>query len=326
MIFSKTPFRISLFGGGTDFPEWFNNNKSLVISATIDKYATIGVRYLPPFFEKKYRIVWSKIDLVNNINNISHPAVKSILKYTKEKKGIELHYYGDLPARSGLGTSSSFAIGLLNIISFLQKKKISKEKLSKDAINIERKILKEKGGWQDQIIIAHGGLKFIEFYKNDFLISNTGLNEKNIKKLGDSLVLFYTGSNRESYKIQKFFLDNINNLNLELKEINNLAHTAKEIISSGKNLHEIGRLLNESWKIKKQFSNKISNPKVDFIYETGIKAGAIGGKLLGAGKSGFILFYCPKDRQKNLILKLKKFIHVPFNFINQGSTIIDKIG
>ena len=123
MIFSKTPFRISLFGGGTDFPEWFSNNKSLVISATIDKYATIGVRYLPSFFEKKYRIVWSKIDLVNNINDISHPAVKSILKYTKEKKGIELHYYGDLPARSGLGTSSSFAIGLLNIISYLQKKK-----------------------------------------------------------------------------------------------------------------------------------------------------------------------------------------------------------
>lgn len=198
--------------------------------------------------------------------------------------------------------------------------------MSIDAINIERKILKEKGGWQDQIIIAHGGLKFIEFYKNNFLISNTGLDDQNIKKLSDSLVLFYTGSNRESYKIQKFFINNINNLNLELKDINNLAHNAKEIISSGKNLNEIGRLLDESWKIKKKFSKKVSNPKIDLIYETGIKAGATGGKLLGAGKSGFILFYCPKDKQKNLILKLKKFIHVPFNFINQGSTIIDKIG
>ena len=144
MIFSKTPFRISLFGGGTDFPEWFNDNKSLVIAATIDKYATIGVRYLPSFFEKKYRIVWSKIDLVNNVNDISHPAVQSILKYTKEQKGIEIHHYGDLPARSGLGTRSSFAIGLLNIISFLQKKKLRRTKFQIDALNKKKTIYKKK--------------------------------------------------------------------------------------------------------------------------------------------------------------------------------------
>ena len=326
MIFSKTPFRISLFGGGTDFPEWFSNNKSLVISATINKYATIGVRYLPPFFEKKYRIVWSKIDLVNHINKISHPAVKSILKYTKEQEGIELHHYGDLPARSGLGTSSSFAIGLLNIINHLQKTKISKQKLAIDSINIERNILKEKGGWQDQVIIANGGLKFIEFYDDKFSVSNTGISKKKIKNLGDSLVLFYTGSNRDSYKIQKFFLENIKNLDSQLNEINSLAIEGKKIISSGQNFNEIGRLLHESWKIKKYFSKKVSNPKIDFIYDKGMKAGATGGKLLGAGKSGFILFYCSKGKQKNLISKLKGFIHVPFNFVNHGSRIIDNIG
>ena len=204
MIFSKTPFRISLFGGGTDFPEWFSKNKSLVISATIDKYATIGVRYLPSFFGKKYRIVWSKIDLVNNMNQISHPAVREILKYTKENRGIELHHYGDLPARSGVGSSSSFVIGLLKIISYLQNKKISNTKLAADSIKIERNILKEKGGWQDQVIIANGGLKFIEFYKNNFSVIKPDIRKK-IKNLSDSLVLFYTGSNRDSYKIQKFF-------------------------------------------------------------------------------------------------------------------------
>ena len=321
MIFSKTPYRISLFGGGTDFPEWFNKNKSLVISATINKYATIGVRYLPPFFGKKYRIIWSKIDLVNNINQISHPSVKAILKFTKENRGIELHHYGDLPARSGIGSSSSFAIGLLKIISYLQNKEISKNKLALDSINIERNILQEKGGWQDQVIIANGGLKFIEFYNNKFSIQKPNINQKKIKNLSDSLVLFYTGSNRDSYKIQKFFIDNLKNLDAELKEINNLAISAKKIISTGKNFDEIGRLLNESWMIKKTFSKKVSNNKIDLIYRDGLKAGAIGGKLLGAGKSGFILFYCEKDKQKNLISKFKKFVHVPFNFQNEGSIL-----
>ena len=183
MIFSKTPYRISLFGGGTDFPEWFNENKSFVISSTIDKYANISIRYLPPFFEKKNRIVWSKIETIDNIDEISHPSIKAILKYFKEKKGVELHHYGDLPARSGIGSSSSFTVGLLNLLFNLQKKKVTKEKLSKIAIHVEKNLLKEEGGWQDQVIVSRGGFNEIEFSNDRFKISKVDIDNKAKKKI-----------------------------------------------------------------------------------------------------------------------------------------------
>jgi D-glycero-alpha-D-manno-heptose-7-phosphate kinase len=186
MIFSKTPYRISLFGGGTDFPEWFNDNKSLIISSTIDKYANIGIRYLPPFFEKKNRIVWSKIELTNTISDISHPSIKAILKYFNENKGVEIHHFGDLPARSGIASSSSFTVGLLNLLFFLNKKKISKKKLSEIAIYIEKTILKEEGGWQDQIIVSEGGFNEIAFFDNKFKISKINIDTKTKKNLDET--------------------------------------------------------------------------------------------------------------------------------------------
>ena len=321
MIFSKTPYRISLFGGGTDFPEWFNENNSFVISTTIDKYANIGIRYLPPFFEKKNRIVWSKIELTNSISSISHPSVKAILKYFKEKKGIELHHFGDLPARSGIGSSSSFTVGLLNLIFHLKNKKITKKKLSQMAIHIEKNILKEESGWQDQISVSMGGFNEIKFFNNNFNFSSIKINENSKKKLDDSLLLFYTGVPRYSSNIQKVFKKNIKNLTSELKEITEIAKEGKKIILSQKNYDDLGKLLHESWIVKKKFSNKISNKVVDEIYERGIQSGAIGGKLLGAGTNGFILFYCKKDNQKKLISALKNFVHVPFKFEDKGSHI-----
>ena len=307
MIYSKTPYRISLFGGGTDFPEWFENNKSLVITTSINKYATIGIRYLPSFFEKKNRIIWSKIELVNSINQIKHPAIKAILKKYDENNGIELYHYGDLPARSGIASSSAFVVGLLNLMNFINKKKISKE----------------DGGLQDQIITSVGGFKEIFFYKKEIKYKEICVNEKKIKEINSSLLLLYTGGFRKSYLIQKEFKKNIKNLSRELCLINQIATEAKKIILSEKNYDEIGYLLNESWKIKKKFNKKISNSEIQDIYDTAIKSGATGGKMLGAGSKGFMILYCPMNRKNKILTNLKKLVHIPFLFENKGTHIIN---
>lgn len=322
MLFAKIPYRASLFGGGTDFPEWFEKNNSLVISTTINKYATIGLRYLPPFFDHKYRIVYSKIDLVNKIDQISHPVVKAAFKFYREKKGIELLYHGDLPARSGIGTSSSFTVGLIYLLHKLHNKNISKNELAKQAIKIERDVLQEEGGWQDQIIVANGGFKFINFQKKSFSIENININKKSIKKLSNSLLIFYTGGNRNSYDIQKNFKKKISSLNPELNSIYQIALEAKKIILSEKNYRDLGPLMNETWQIKKKLNNLTSNQKIDEIYNLALKSGATGGKLLGAGSAGFLILYCSRNYQSKLIKALGKLIHIPFDFETEGATFI----
>ena len=323
MIFSQIPYRISLFGGGTDFPEWFMENNGLVISTTINKYATIGLRYLPPFFHHKYRIVYSKIDLTNTIDQISHPVVRAALKFYKEKKGIELHYYGDLPARSGIGSSSSFTVGLIHLLSKIKNKNISKNELAKQAIKLERQILGEAGGWQDQIIVAHGGFKFINFKKKSFSVQNININKKNIKKVSNSLLMFYSGDVRNSYIIQESFKKNISKLNSELKSIYEIAKEAKKIILSEKNYNDLGIMMNESWQIKKKLNYLVSNEKINEIYDLAIKSGATGGKLIGAGTAGFLIFYCPKNYQSKVIKALNKLIHIPFEFESEGAISIE---
>jgi len=325
IIFAKAPYRISLFGGGTDFPEWFYKNPSSVISFSINRYATIGLRELPPFFEEKYRIIWSKIETVKKLSLIKHPVVKKILELKKIKHGIEMHHYGDLPARSGVGSSSSFTVCLIGLLNYFLGKKIDKITLAKDAINFERNLLNEIGGWQDQIIVSLGGFKKINFHHKEFSYKNFYLQKKSLNEIEESLVLFYTGFSRNSYEIQKEFKKNLSKLSTELKTINQLAIQAEKIILSEKNYHEIGSLLNESWKIKKTFSKLVSNNRIDQIYETAINSGASGGKLLGAGHNGFMLFYCPKNQQKKLFKSLKKLVHVPFNFDYDGFKIMNKI-
>lgn len=324
MIFSKIPYRISLFGGGTDFPEWFNKNNGLVISTTINKYATIGLRYLPPFFHHKYRIVYSKIDLANTIKQILHPVVRAVLEFYKEKKGIELHYFGDLPARSGIGSSSSFTVGLINLLNEIKNKNISKNELARQAIKIEREVLGEAGGWQDQIIVAYGGFKFISFKNKNFSIQNINIKKKTIKNLNNSLLMFYSGEARSSYLIQENFKKNIPKLNYELESIYEIALEAKKIILSEKNYADIGKLMNESWQIKKKLNYLVSNDKINQIYDLAIKSGATGGKLLGAGTAGFLIFYCPKNYQSKVIKALDKLIHIPFEFESEGARIIKK--
>jgi D-glycero-alpha-D-manno-heptose-7-phosphate kinase len=318
MIFSQIPYRISLFGGGTDFPEWFNNNDSMVISTAINKYATIGIRYLPGFFNHKYRIVYSKIDLVNKISQISHPVVRTGLDYYGVKQGIELCHYGDLPARSGIGSSSSFTVGFVYLINKLKNKDISKNQIAKEAIKLEREIMGESGGWQDQIIASYGGFKFINFKKKRFEVRNINIKQKNIKKLSNSLLMFYSGDVRNSYIIQENLKKKIPKLNYELNLLCDLSQEAKKIILSEKNYDDLGKLLDETWQIKKKLNQSVSNNKIDEIYKLAIKSGAIGGKLIGAGLAGFLIFYCPINKQKKLIKSLNKLIHIPFEFEPEG--------
>lgn len=323
MIISKTPYRISFFGGGTDYPIWYKKFGGEVISTSINKYIYLSVRDLPPFFKHKYRIVYSKTEIANNLKSIKFKVVRKILEEFKINKSLEIHYDGDLPARSGMGSSSSFVVGLVNIFNTYNKKHLNPKKLSLQSLNFEHNIMNEIVGSQDQIAASHGGFNSIKFLKNgNYKLENFNLNQDYFKKLNDNLVLVYTGINRTARVVAKSYIDKLNNVKKkELFEILNLTQIAKKIISN-KQLDEFGLLLDETWKLKKSISKTISNPKIDYIYENGIKQGAIGGKLLGAGSGGFILFYVPKDKKKNFFKNFKDIIKINFKFEKEGSKII----
>jgi D-glycero-alpha-D-manno-heptose-7-phosphate kinase len=323
LIISKTPYRISFFGGGTDYPIWYKKYGGEVISTSINKYIYLSVRDLPPFFKHKYRIVYSKTEIANNLKNIKFKVVRKILEEFKINKSLEIHYDGDLPAKSGMGSSSSFVVGLINIFNTYIKKKINLRNLSLQSLHFEHNILKEIVGSQDQIAACHGGFNLIKFLKNgNYKINNYDLNQDYFTKLNDNLVLVYTGINRTARVVAKSYVNKLNNIKKkELFEILSLTQVAKKIISN-KQLKEFGLLLGETWKLKKSISKNISNPKIDFIYEKGLKQGAIGGKLLGAGSGGFILFYVPKDKQQKFLINLKNVIKISFRFAKEGSKII----
>lgn len=323
MIISRTPFRISFFGGGTDYPAWFKKYEGAVLSTTIDKYCYINIRYLPPFFKHKHRIVHSLVENVKTIGQIKHPVVRAILEYFKIDKGVEIHHDGDLPARSGLGSSSSFTVGMLNSFYALKGKIISKEQLSREAIYIEREVLKESVGSQDQIAVAHGGFNKIIFRSDDdFRVEAITLQKERIEELQSHLMLIFTGFSRFASEIAAEQIKNTPNREKELNTMRNMVDEAVDILNSGRNIVEFGRLLNESWQIKKRLSARVSNPEVDSLYQKALKNGAIGGKLLGAGGGGFmLLFVRPQDRQK-VADKLKNFLEVKFRFEGEGSQII----
>ena len=323
MIITKTPYRISFFGGGTDLNQWFKENGGAVISTSIDKYCYISCRYLPKFFDHKYRFVYSQIEDVSEINDIKHPAIKGMLNHLNWSKGIELHHDGDLPAKSGLGSSSSFTVGMLNALSALQGKYISKNELAKKAIFLEQKILNENVGCQDQIAAAYGGFNKIEFYGEDsFKVSPIIVPEERLNELQDNLLLFFTGISRFASEIEKSKIVNFNSKRIELTKMYDMVDLSINILlDDNKNIDDFGYLLNDGWHYKKTLSSLVSNSEVDDIYNSAINAGALGGKLLGAGGGGFILFYAPKIKHKSIIDKLKHLIHVPFKFENQGSTV-----
>jgi len=324
MIISKTPFRISLFGGGTDYPSWYRENGGSVLATAIDKYCYISCRHLPPFFEHKHRIVYSKVENVKEIKEIQHPSVRAVLSTLETNAGLEIHHNGDLPARSGIGSSSSFTVGLINVINALKGQQISKEDLAKQAIYIEQKVLKESVGSQDQILASFGGFNRINFYPDDtFNITPVIISKSLTDQLQSHMLLFFTGLSRFSSDIARDKIANLKNHFQELTQIQQMVDEGLSILQSPSTpIAELGKLLHESWQLKRSLSDKVSTPEIDTIYQAGLAAGAIGGKILGAGGGGFILFFAKPENHKNIRKKLKGLVQVSFCFDNTGSKIV----
>lgn len=323
MILVKTPFRMSFFGGGTDMPDYFNGSRGAVISTAFDKYLHLTVRHLPRFFDYTTEIVYSKIERVTKLDDINHPLVRNAMKYLDIHE-MHISYDADLPARSGLGTSSTFAVGLLNAFYHLKGKKASKRKLADDAIYVERVLCNEAGGWQDQIAVAYGGFNRIDFKDNDYKVTPIKISKKRRQQLSDNLLLFFTGFTRFSSEIQKETKSALDDekKRLFLDKILNLVDEAQDVLENSKrDLDDFGRLLDETWNLKKNLSNSISNSSIDLIYEKAKKAGALGGKLLGAGGGGFLVFYVPKEKQEK-VREAVQLMEVPFEFEDKGSEIV----
>ena len=324
MIISRTPHRISFFGGGTDYPAYYLKHGGKVLGTTIDKYCYISLRKLPPYFEHKYRIVYSKIENVKTIDDIMHPSVREAFKYLKVDYGVSVHHDGDIPARSGMGSSSAFTVGLLNTVYALKGKMTSKEELAKEAVFVEQRVIKENVGSQDQVFAAHGGFNVIEFLQNGgILVEPIIITPERLKTFEDSLMLFFTGFSRIASEFAESKIENIPNNEHNLSQMSDLVDEAHKIITSpNRNLSEIGERLNETWELKKKLSDKITKPEIEEIYKTAIKNGAIGGKLCGAGGGGFMVFYVEPQNQPKVREALKKYLYVPFSFDFDGSKIV----
>lgn len=323
MIITRTPFRISFFGGGTDYPQWFQNHGGSVLSTTIDKYCYITCRQLPPFFEHKHRIVYSKIESVKTVQEISHPSVRACLNYIGGDQGYEIHHDGDLPARSGLGSSSSFTVGLLNALYGINGKMSSKEFLAKDAIYVEQELIGENVGSQDQIAAAFGGLNKIQLNRSgNFNVNPVILNGSRRDELNQHLMLFFTGLSRIASTVADAQIKNIENRHRELSIMYSMVDQAISILQdSTESILSFGRLLHESWMLKRTLSEKISTTEIDEIYQSAINAGAVGGKLLGAGGGGFLVLFAAPEKQAAIRHVLSRLVYVPFRFEDSGSRV-----
>lgn len=324
MVISKTPFRVSFFGGGTDYPVWYREHGGAVLSTTIDKYCYITCRYLPPFFEHKSRLVWSKIESVKDVDEIEHPSARAVIKYLNINDGLEIHHDGDLPARSGLGASSSFTVGLLNALYSLKGNSPSKKQLADEAIHIEQNVLKENVGAQDQAAAAFGGFNKIEFGSpHGVTVQPVVVSPEKLELLQKHLMLVFTGMARSASEVAAEQIKNTKQKTEELHSMRQIVEKAVGILSQpSDNFDGFGRLLHEAWQIKRGLSSKITNPTIDGIYSAAMKAGALGGKLCGAGAGGFMLFFADPEAHPKIREKLEGFLHVPFRFENSGSQII----
>ena len=303
-------------------PAFFNEHGGAVISTTFDKYCYVNVRHLPPFMPYLSELVYSKFERVNNIDEIVHPLIREGMRL-HDIHEIRLTYEGDLPARTGLGTSSTFAVGMLNAFCALKGKMMSKHQLAEEAIHVERDILQEHGGWQDQVAAAYGGLNRIDFSEGQFKVTPIIIHPDRKKELDDNLMLFYTGVQRFSSEIQADTFAKPVDKTKQLLEMLALVDEAQAILTDkNSSLNEFGMLLDYTWKLKRGTGNKVSNNSIDYLYDRGIKAGALGGKLLGAGGGGFLLFYVEKDKQESVLKALDDLMHVPFQFESEGSTVI----
>lgn len=325
MILIRTPYRISFFGGGTDYPAWFENFRhGAVLSTTIDKYCYLICRYLPPFFNKKSRVVWSKVEVVDHPDEIEHPAVRESLKLLKVNNGVEINHYGDLPARSGMGSSSSFAVGLLHALHLLQNNSVTKRQLALDAIHLEQQKIGENVGCQDQVAVAYGGFNRITFGGPEkFDIRPVSMSPETKNLLESRLLMFYTGLSRTASEIAMEQIRATSQKEKELHKMLLLVNEAEKILrDSPSALDDFGSLLHETWMLKKSLASNISNSNIDNIYARAREAGALGGKLLGAGGGGFLLFYVKKENQQKVKSKLKGILNIPFSFEEEGSKII----
>ena len=323
MIISRTPFRISFFGGGTDYPIWYKHNGGAVLSTTIDKYCYITCRYLPPFFKHKHRIVYSKVETVKYVREIQHPVVRALLKFLHINDGIEIHHDGDLPARTGLGSSSSFSVGLLHSLYALKEIMPTKHRLAQEAIYIEREVLKENVGSQDQVAVAYGGFNKIVFNRDGkFNIEPVILRKERLDQLQKHLMLYFTGFSRIASHVAKEQIRNTHKKRKELELMYRMVDEAKDILCNSRDIVDFGKLLHESWQLKRSITDKISTSEIDEIYERARRSGATGGKLLGAGGGGFMLLFVKPELQDKMRKKLRRLLEVKFRFEALGSQII----
>ena len=324
MIITRTPLRISFFGGGTDYPVWYRQYGGAVLSSTINKCCYLTCRHLPPFFQYHSRISYSRVENVGRNSVIEHPSVRACLRYLGINEGIEIHHVADLPARTGLGTSSAFTVGLLLGLYALKNKMRDKDALTADAIHVEQELLREAVGSQDQTSAAHGGFNRINFNSDGSIEVKRMLTEKSrFVELQKNLVLFFTGFSRTASEVAQEQLRVTPQKQEELQMMLGLVDEAEAIVASPtRSLDDFGRLLHESWQIKRSLTNKISNSNIDSIYDAGLSAGALGGKLLGAGGGGFMLFFVPPERRNALRERLKNLLCVPFSFSNRGSHVV----
>ena len=323
MIISRTPFRISFFGGGTDYPAWYRKYGGSVLVTTINKYCYLSCRYFPPFFEHKFRIVYIKSEDCKTVEEISHPAVREILRYLKWDRGVEIHHVGDLPARGGIGSSSSFTVGLLHALYAMQGRMLSKKQLAMESIHIEQEILRETVGSQDQVSTAYGGLNRIIFQENgEIIVKPVTLSQERIHQLESHLMLFYTGIKRTASDVAQSYVNNIEEKKRQMETMTGLVDESIAILNSDRDIIDFGRLLHEAWKIKCSFSDRVSNSSVDEIYTKAVSTGAIGGKIAGAGGGGFMLLFVPPEQKAQVREGLKNLVHVPFRFEGHGSQII----
>ena len=323
MIISRTPYRISFFGGGTDYPSWYRHYGGQVIATTIDKYCYISARYLPPFFDHKFRIVYSRIENCQTIGEIAHPAVRECLRYLEFEQGVEIHHDGDLPARSGLGSSSSFVVGLLHALHALKGSTPGRERLAHEAIHMEQVRLKETVGSQDQVMAAHGGFQRVEFLSDgEIRVTPLTLSPDRLKALNAHLMLFFTGIRRTATTIAESYASDVASVESQLRTMGGLVEEAFQVLAGNCDLTAFGRLLHESWLAKRSLSQQVSNPLIDKIYAAARDAGALGGKLIGAGGGGFMLLFARPSDHERIRDRLAKLVHVPFRFERSGSRII----
>ena len=323
MIITKTPFRMSFFGGGTDMEEYFRDNGGAVLSTTIDKYCYVNVRHLPRFFDYSTELAYSKTERVKDVNEIEHPMIRNAMKML-DMHEIRLTYEADLPARSGLGTSSSFAVGTLLAFYALKGKYADKKKLADESIYLERVLCDEVGGWQDQIAAAYGGFNKIIFNKDGYEVKPVIVSPERKQQLNRNIMMFFTGFTRFSSDVQRVNNEtSLEEKKAKLDKMYKMVDKAEKILcDKNKDLDDFGRLLDESWRLKKQTGKGITTDVIDKLYEKGIKAGALGGKLLGAGGGGFLIFYVQPEKQKAVKKAMKDLLYIPFEFDNEGATII----